>query len=146
MSDTTQTNAMAEIALALAMGFFSIMVLTMVSMGSGMVTQGTASTIKEEPISLAKTAEKTPPSEEQGAGAQVKHEDLVIFYNGMFLDHRLKPISSVQISRREKIILAVSPDLPMSETMQVRSQISSNDMTVVMLNDMWLNALKEAGL
>ena len=28
-------NAMTEIALALAMGFFSIMVLTMVSMGAG---------------------------------------------------------------------------------------------------------------
>ena len=35
MGDTGQTNAMAEVALALAMGFFSIMVLTMVSMGAG---------------------------------------------------------------------------------------------------------------
>lgn len=31
---TTQTNALAEIALALSMAFFSIMVLTLVSVGA----------------------------------------------------------------------------------------------------------------
>ncbi len=35
MHDGSQGNAMTEIALALAMGFFSILVLTMVSMGAG---------------------------------------------------------------------------------------------------------------
>ena len=34
MQNGFQSNAMAEIALALAMAFFSIMVLTMVSMGT----------------------------------------------------------------------------------------------------------------
>ncbi|MBL6929462.1 MAG: hypothetical protein ISR44_09855 [Rhodospirillales bacterium] len=35
MEDTGYGNAMTEIALALAMAFFSIMVLTMISMGVG---------------------------------------------------------------------------------------------------------------
>ena len=35
MHDGSQGNAMTKIALALAMGFFSILVLTMVSMGAG---------------------------------------------------------------------------------------------------------------
>ena len=40
MYDGSQGNAMTEIALALAMGFFSILVLTMVSMGAGDASQG----------------------------------------------------------------------------------------------------------
>ena len=36
MNDSTAGNAMTEIALALAMAFFSIMVLTMGSMGTSM--------------------------------------------------------------------------------------------------------------
>ncbi|MCH8138725.1 MAG: hypothetical protein IH926_07200 [Proteobacteria bacterium] len=35
MHDGSQGNAMTEIALALAMGFFSLPVLTLVSMGAG---------------------------------------------------------------------------------------------------------------
>ena len=37
MTDATQGNAMTEIALAMAMGFFSVMVLTMMSMGAGIL-------------------------------------------------------------------------------------------------------------
>ena len=36
MNDSTAGNAMTEIALALAMAFFSIMVLSMISMGTSM--------------------------------------------------------------------------------------------------------------
>ncbi|SCA58270.1 conserved exported hypothetical protein [Candidatus Terasakiella magnetica] len=147
MSDTTQTNAMAEIALALAMGFFSIMVLTMVSMGSGLVSQESVATaIKEEPIAIAKAAEKTDETAQKGQSAAVQQEDLVIFYKGQFLDHLLSPLNPAQIKGRDKIVLAVSPDLAMSQTMTVRQKLSSPDITVVVLNETWLHALKEAEL
>jgi len=146
MSDTTQTNAMAEIALALAMGFFSIMVLTMVSMGSGMVTQTTQANIKGDPIAIAKTAEKMDDEEIAGEQAQVKPDNLVIFHNGQFWDHNLKPTSAATISGRDKVVLAVNPNLSMSATMAARQKITSKDITVVVLNDTWLNALKEANL
>ena len=47
-----QTNAMSEIALALSMAFFSIMVLTIVSMGSG--TKELESLMKENSPQLTK--------------------------------------------------------------------------------------------
>lgn len=145
MSDTTQTNAMAEIALALAMGFFSIMVLTMVSMGSGMVSQG-AKNLQDDPISIAKTADKTAPSQDKGLGKNVAPEDLIIFHKGTFYDNRLIPVSVSSLNTRPKVILAVAPDLAMSKTMQARHQITSKDITVVILNESWLQALKEAKL
>jgi len=146
MSDTTQTNAMAEIALALAMGFFSIMVLTMVSMGSGMVTQAAVSAVDEEPITIAKTQDKPDTDHKGSNSAAVKPENLVIFYGDQYLDHNLKALDIKILGGRNKVVLAVSPDLSMSKTMEVRKNISNSDITVVVLNDKWLAALKEAKL
>ena len=145
MSDTTQTNAMAEIALALAMGFFSIMVLTMVSMGSGMVTQE-AKTLQDDPISIAKTADKPDASEAKGKSENVAPEDLIIFHNGTFYDNTLSAVTLASLATRPKVILAVAPDLSMSKTMAARHQITSKNITVVVLNETWLNAIKEANL
>ena len=44
MNDGTQGNALTEIALAMAMGFFSVMVLTMMSMGVGLGEKRTIDT------------------------------------------------------------------------------------------------------
>jgi hypothetical protein len=146
MSDTTQTNAMAEIALALAMGFFSIMVLTMVSMGGGMVSQMSQSAIKDDPISIAKSADKPQEETNDGNSQNVQPQNLVIFYKGQFLDHDLNPLKPADLGGRAKVVLAVSPDLSMSNTMAARKQVSVTDITVVVLNDTWLRALQEAGL
>lgn len=146
MSDTTQTNAMAEIALALAMGFFSIMVLTMVSMGSGMVSQKQSANLVEDPISIAKSKDKAEPQETKGSTRTVKAENLIIFHQGRFFDHNLHPVSADQIAQRDKVVLAVNPNLSMSATLQAREQIKSRDITVVVLNETWLTALKEAQL
>ncbi|NVK19544.1 MAG: hypothetical protein HWE30_12670 [Methylocystaceae bacterium] len=146
MSDTTQTNAMAEIALALAMGFFSIMVLTMVSMGSGMVSQAAQSSIKEDPINIAKTAEQSKRAPKEGEASAVAPENLVIFYHGHYLDNQLQPVDPSDLMGRDKVVLAVSPDLSMSKTMQARKTLAVQDITVVVLNEKWLMALKEAAL
>ncbi len=145
MSDTTQTNAMAEIALALAMGFFSIMVLTMVSMGSGMVSEKTPTPAMEDPLNIARTVEKPTTPQKKTGGQNVKPENLVIFYEGRFLDHSLQPVQPTQLVSQDQLVLAVSPDLSMAETMSVRQQVGSKDLTVVVLNDDWLKALKGGG-
>lgn len=146
MSDTTQTNAMAEIALALAMGFFSIMVLTLVSMGGGMISQTATASFKDDPIAVAKTTPETEPQSKGASQAQVEPQDLVIFHDGRFLNHVLQPVDPAMLNERDKVVLAVSPDLSMARTIQARQQVQHRDITVVVLNDKWLNALQEAGL
>ena len=56
MHSEYQSNAMTEIALALAMAFFSIMVLAMLSMGSAMQAQNARAPGLEEGIRLASSA------------------------------------------------------------------------------------------
>lgn len=143
MSDTTQNNAMAEIALALAMGFFSIMVLTMVSMGGSMVSQTQSPHLSADPMALGKTQDDQPQEALQGSQSTVKREELILFYNGEFRDAALNVVAPSQIAAQDKIILAVDPDLSMSETMKARQTLSHDDITVVMLNKGWLARLRE---
>ena len=148
MSDTTQTNAMAEIALALAMAFFSIMVLTMVSMGSGMVVEAASKSqaeFIEDPVSLAQNSEDAPP-QDKGTATQVEPENLVIFYKGQYFNDQLERLKPASVKRDEKMVLAVAPDLSMSQTLKARKDLSVSDITVVVLDQKWLSALREAGL
>jgi hypothetical protein len=64
MRNGSQDNAMTEIALALATGFFSIMVLTMVSMGAGFRESKPASA-----VILAPAAADAPSSATVAPGA-----------------------------------------------------------------------------
>ena len=53
MRNAHQDSAMTEISLALAMAFFSIMVLTLISMGSGDATLQSPSSVNVAPLSKA---------------------------------------------------------------------------------------------
>ena len=69
MHDTTQGNAMTEIALAMAMGFFSVMVLTMMSMGVGLGQKRAMDTIILAP--------PAPQSAAADSGAKIPAEPLL---------------------------------------------------------------------
>ena len=80
MSESHYSNAMTEIALALAMAFFSIMVLTMLSMGAEF--QSTPSMVTAERLDLVPSS---LPGD--GAGGPVAADETVILhYRGRFLD------------------------------------------------------------
>ena len=76
---------MTEVALALSMGFFSIMVLAMVSMGSVSIENAaakkTASTVSIEP-----SFNKSPPQNtEQTDNTAHSSQNLVIWFNEDFI-------------------------------------------------------------
>ena len=147
MSDGHQTNAMTEIALALAMAFFSIMVLTMISMGAGMngpqgarqsLSMKDGITVRPE-ISRARSA-----SNDIGRSAKsTPYDSIVIYYAGRFLDAGLKETNPSSLGDGGPLILAVDPKLTMTEATQVRQRIHIRNVTVTTLDQRWLNALKE---
>jgi hypothetical protein len=132
MRDTSQNNAMAEIALALAMGFFSIMVLTMVSMGGG--------AMKESALEAGVTVR---PSSSSVSGESATKDTVMIHYEGRFLDASLKPVDPVAYQAEGPMILAVSPNLSFAAVMRARKQAGASDITVTTLDERWLATLKE---
>ena len=137
-----QENPMTEIALALAMGFFSLMVLTLISMGTGQSRGENVNTLSFA-IASEKTTQKNPADNSAAQGKQI----LIIFDGKQFLDTKLTPlniedINKVYAKKAELLILAMDPNLSIKEAMDARSMITANNLVVSNLNEDWLNALR----
>lgn len=130
-------NAMTEVALALAMAFFSIMVLTIVSMGAGQEKYKASIGEKQQiniinsgPVSHAVTIRKT------------KKQNLIVYYQGHYFDSELKRINPNSFNSEGRAVLALNPELSVSEAMLARAPFSVPDLTVTTLTDDWLQRLK----
>ena len=137
MEDTGYGNAMTEIALALAMAFFSIMVLTMISMGVG--------DAESKPAIGAVVA----PAETDSAPAARIHaqreDQIVVYYGGTYFDKDLHPIDPAKLDDGGRVILALEPGLPMAEVLAARARIDVQDLVVSVLDDRWMARLKGIG-
>ena len=124
---------MTEIALAMAMGFFSVMVLTMFSMGVGLGQKQAMGT-----IILA------PPAPRSAAADSVKKDDLLVIYDGgRYLGRNLRPLDAAAIARASRVILAVPPDLPMAAARKARQGLNARNLVVTTLDQSWRRALKD---
>ena len=133
MDDGSQGNAMTEIALALAMGFFSLLVLAMVSMGAGKFASDSKLTIVLTPSNAQDSS--------QGATSLDSDSLVVIYHRGRFFDAGLEPLEPGSIDSSKRVILAFAPDVAVSEAMEARSRISAADVLVSTLDDDWQAAL-----
>lgn len=136
MSAPSHENAMTEIALALAMGFFSILVLTLISFGT---PDAKALSIKAVSVS---------PSPDGTAGEQaVETDDLVVvFHNGGFMDKSMTPLLPAAITAHPgRIILAIDPAASLQSVLAARTQIKTDNILVTELDGTWRDALKNRG-
>ena len=131
-----QNNAMTEIALALAMGFFSIMVLTMVSMS-------VENTPKEKPVNaLAAALAPAAKSKSDPGVLQPAAEDVIVIFDGhRFLDRHLKSINPASINPERRIILAIDPKVPLEQALAARARIASPKVVVSSLDARWRAAV-----
>jgi len=136
-----QNNAMAEIALALAMAFFSVMVLTMVSMGAGFVEPAQSSPAMPEGVEIRPSTQ--PPATGEPAPADTAGRRVVIFDGTTFRDDGLADLDPRTIGVGEPAILAVDPALPMTRVLAARKRIPSQDLIVTTLDSRWIEALEE---
>ncbi len=145
MLDGVENNAMAEIAFALAMGFFSILVLTLVSLGSGLTVGPAGASAARLSVSPAAPIESAGPALGGAVAAPVLQADnLVIYYAGQFFDAALRPVDPKQQSARPGLVLAFDPALALAETIRARAKIFAPDLTVTVLDQRWLDRLRAA--
>jgi len=140
MHSEYQSNAMTEIALALAMAFFSIMVLAMLSMGSVLKTETSVAPSLAEGIYLGIPTETDV---EAVKARTVAAEEVVIYWRGRFFDASLKPVAPMTFADRDRLVLAIAPDLSIGEAMEARKQITAADLEVTALDANWMKTLEE---
>ena len=125
---------MTEIALALAMAFFSIMVLTMISMGVG--------TAENEPVAAAVVAPAKPETAPAAAVTTQDDDLIVVYFGGRYLDKDLQVLDPSGLRPQGRVILALDPALPMSEALAARGRIDAENLVVSVLDEKWLATLK----
>ena len=134
MTGNAQESAMTEIALAMAMGFFSVMVLTAMSMGVG--------TLNAKAMSTALIADSEARS--SAPADRLSDQDVLVVYDGKrLLGRNLAPIDPSKIDATKRVVLAVDPSLSMSEAMRARRLIASPRLVVTTLDADWRRALRE---
>ncbi len=134
MYNDNSANPMTEIALALAMGFFSLMVLTLVSMGAGNGKDTTSPTLKLAPA--GDSAESRP-------GERIGPEDqLVIHFEGRFLDRDLHPLDAGSLDDQRRTVLALAPEIPLDAAMTARGELAVTNLTITALDSHWLETLE----
>ena len=130
---TEPGSAMTEVALALAMAFFALMLLTMLSMGAG-----APSTLPE---GLA-VRDSVPGGKK---AAVVEPHRLVIYHGGELLDSKLKPFDVDRLTAVGPavgpIVLAVPPGLSFTQVLEQRRRLSGAELSVTMLDERWLRRL-----
>ena len=140
MHSEYQSNAMTEIALALAMTFFSIMVLAMLSMGSAMQVKSAAGPGLSEGIQLSLPAVE---GDAAVAAQAVAVEEMIVHWRGRFFDGALQPLEPAAFDGAGHSVLAIAPDLSIAEAMAVREMIAIADLEVTTLDARWLQTLEE---
>ena len=141
MTSGSSGNVMTEVALALAMAFFSLMVLTMVSMGTPQANPSqkteSATTQPKMKVAMASDAKQKP---EKGPAKTT----LIVFWKGAFLDRNLQELDLTTQNYKGRVILALPPDLPMAEALDARAKIKAGNLMVSALNDRWLDRLSQS--
>jgi hypothetical protein len=140
----SQDNAMAEIALALAMAFFSIMVLTMVSMSAESLYASSDVPLSDKGLSLSPTAFSHEEMAKPAATPveTLSGDSIIIHYQDRFFNGRLEPIDISGVTKPGPWVLAVAPDVSLAKTTEIRAQVPSSNVTVTILDKRWLNTMK----
>lgn len=132
-------NAMTEVALALAMAFFALMVLTLMSMGSDPAAAGLSL-----PAGVTARGESAQPKGPAPVEA-VSAERLVIFYADSYFDSALRPLDpgAGPADSGQRTVLALPPELSLSQALVASRRLGRPDPIVTTLDAAWMARLRE---
>lgn len=134
MDDGATTGAMTEIALALAMAFFCILVLALVSMGNPHASDGPA--LSAERVETAGPGTPPRPLEDD--------ERLILFHADRYLAPDGSAVDPASLAG-ERVVLAVDPNLPLARILAGRSAIPGSQVRITPLDSAWIDHLAAGG-
>lgn len=135
--ENSTTQALTEVALALSMAFFALLILALISMGVPAELKQVSELAKAKTIAVTK---ENTDKEKQTKGKALKY---VIYYHGLFYDTDLNSIKANSFNPQDKLILAIESNLPISKVITLKTQINSSNLSITTLNEQWLSRLEE---
>ena len=123
------TNAMTEVALALSMAFFTVLVLALVSMGVP------AMNVKPP---QSNTVTLSAPGDIREIEAD---EVLLIYFASTLYNDRLEKIN--QLPTESKMIVAVPGTVSLEELIGLQIQFENRKFSITTLDEQWQERLKD---
>lgn len=142
MQNTASESAMTEVALALAMGFFSLMVLTLISMGVEAKNPDGVENKSARILDLV--ADKASTS---AASSKPTETDIILFFDGQNYRNSdlttADPNSVVNQANASgsRVILAVDPDISFEAALLAREKLAVVNVVVSPYSAEWQKTL-----
>ncbi len=143
--ETGPESAMTEVALALAMGIFSIMVLAMISMGIS-PAESIPKTAEQDPQSIEALVVSGSKSQQDGTASLEQTDLIVVFHQGRFFNDRLKAISARSVSEKaraknSRVILAIDSRASLEQVLEARRHFPTDNLIITRLDQAWIDRL-----
>ena len=130
MSNTSNyenNNPLTEVALALAMAFFSIMILSIYSLSN-------ASLNNKKQISITETSFEKNKNK--------NNRITIYFYQNSFYDEFFKKIENISIIKKNKFLLFIPTDITVEKLFSIKSLTKSKDVKISKMSENIKNKLK----
>lgn len=123
------TNAMTEVALALSMAFFTVLVLALVSMG--------VPAMNVKPPQTNTVTLSAP-----GGIREIETDEvLLIYFASTLYNDRLEKLSQLPID--SKMIVAVPGTVSLEELIGLQIQFKNREFSITTLDEQWQERLKD---
>ena len=130
MSNTSNyenNNPLTEVALALAMAFFSIMILSIYSLSN-------ASLNNKKQISITETSFEKNKNKD--------NRITIYFYHNSFYDEFFKKIENISTIKKNKFLLFISTDITVEKLFSIKSLTKSKDVKISKMSENIKDKLK----
>ena len=129
MNSEYSNNPLTEVALALSMAFFSIMVLTIFTLSHSSKTANSNEKISISPTSLAKKKEN-------------KNRDIIFYFEDNFYNKKFKKWHiDKQILNPNGYTVAVPSKITVKKLFEIRQTLKKFDIKITQQNKKWNDAL-----
>ena len=137
--DTT-TQAMTEVALALSMAFFALLIVALLSF---QVPQQKKEPAATGPHRVIDTEKVQIESSSVKSSAKSGQAHVVFFYQGKFVDQQLNAIALANLQSDTPLVIAVPASLTFSEVMSIRNDINHPNLSITVISKEWQTLLEQ---
>lgn len=139
MQDTT-SSAMTEVALGLSMAFFTLLIVSLLSMSFPAQTDSNVSKLTRN---IQKNSAVDIQIDSKNKNYSQDEIQFAFFFKDKFYDQSLALRSIDSFSKEKNLIIAVNPSLTFAEVFILRQQVKHPKLSITVSNKAWHNRLQQ---
>lgn len=140
-SQDQSTQAMTEVALALSMAFFSLLLLALVSIGvpesTEKITQKGETIVPE--FVLTELSPSIHNAEDKKQPAEIQY---VFYFKSKFYNRNLQETEIKKLNNKHKLVVAMPMDTDVTQALSLQKRFKNFDLSLSIMDSEWLAAFE----